>query len=108
MGVFELWKPFGMNIAFSSGAYLLGGFALIGGLVAIDFNKAFTAFHMIFFPGKDNWYFSWYEDQIIRILPKDFFMNCAILIFASIVLISLGCIASGLIPKYRARLAAED
>ena len=108
MGVFELWKPFGMNIAFSSGAYLLGGFALIGGLVAIDFNTAFTTFHKIFFPGKDNWYFSWYEDQIIRILPKDFFMNCAILIFASIILISLGCIASGLIPKYRARLAQED
>ena len=108
VGIFELWRPFGMNIAFSSGAYLLGGFAIIGGLVAIDFDKAFTIFHKIFFPGKDNWLFSWWEDEIIRILPQDFFMNCAILIFVSIVLLSLGCIASGLIPKYRKKLAEED
>ncbi len=107
-GVFELWRPFGMNIAFSSGAYLLGGFAIIGGLVAINFDAAFTVFHKIFFPGKDNWLFSWYEDEIIRILPQDFFMNCAILIFVSIVLLCLGCIASGLIQRYRAKLMEED
>lgn len=107
-GVFELWRPFGMNIAFSSGAYLLGGFAIIGGLVAINFDVAFTIFHKIFFPGKDNWLFSWYEDEIIRILPQDFFMNCAILIFVSIILLCVGCIASGLIPRARAKMAAED
>ena len=99
-GVFELWRPFGMNLAFCSGAYTLGGFALIGGLVAIDFDKAFDIFHQIFFPGKDNWLFSWYEDEIIRILPQDFFMNCAILIFVSIVLICLGCIFGSIIGKY--------
>ena len=75
VGIFELWRPFGMNITFCSGAYTLGGFALIGGLVALDFDTAFTIFHKIFFPGKDNWLFSWYEDAIIRILPQDFFMN---------------------------------
>ena len=99
--VFELWRPFGMNVLFCSGAYTLGGFALIGGLAALDFNKAFEIFHKIFFPGKDNWMFSWYEDEIIRILPQDFFMNCAILILCSIILLCLGCIAYGLIGKYR-------
>ena len=88
-GVFEIWRPFGMNIVFSSGAFTLGGFGIIGGLAALDFDKAFTVFHTLFFPGKSNWYFSWYEDQIIRILPQDFFMNCAILIFASIVLLCI-------------------
>ena len=99
-GVFELWRPFGMNIAFCSGAYTLTGFAIIGGLAALDFDAAFTVFHRIFFPGKDNWLFSWYEDEIIRILPQDFFMNCAILILVSIILICLGCIFGGLIGKY--------
>lgn len=106
--IFELWRPFGMNIIFSSGAYTLGGFALIGGLVAINFDVAFEIFHKIFFPGKDNWLFSWYKDAIIRILPQDFFMNCAILIFVSIVTLCLGCIGCGIIGKYKAkRLEAQ-
>ena len=97
-----------MNIIFSSGAYTLGGFALIGGLVAINFDVAFEIFHKIFFPGKDNWLFSWYKDAIIRILPQDFFMNCAILIFVSIVTLCLGCIGCGIIGKYKAkRLEAQ-
>ncbi|MBO7196182.1 MAG: TIGR01906 family membrane protein [Clostridia bacterium] len=100
-GIFELWRPFGMNIAFCSGAYTLGGFAVIGGLVAIDFDKAFTVFHKLFFPGKDNWLFSWYDDAVIRILPEAFFMNCAILIFTSIVALCLGCIAYGIIGKLK-------
>ena len=106
-GVYELWRPFGMNIAFSSGAYTLGGFALVGGLVALDFNTAFTIFHKIFFPGKDNWIFNPYTDGIIMILPQDFFMNCAILIFSSIILLCLGCICSGLLELYRAKLDNE-
>ena len=99
MGVFEVWRPFGMNILFSSGIYTLGGFLIVGGLCAIDFEKAFTIFHMIFFPGKDNWMFDWNEDQIIRALPQDFFMNCAILILASIVTLCLCCIIIGIIGK---------
>ncbi|MBQ7327319.1 MAG: DUF1461 domain-containing protein, partial [Clostridia bacterium] len=68
----------------------------------------FRIFHTIFFPGKDNWLFSWYEDEIIRILPQNFFMNCAILIFVSIVLLCLACIILSLIPRWRAKYAAED
>lgn len=100
---FELWRPFGMNIAFSSGVYTLCGFALIGGIVAIDFDKALTVFHGIFFPGKDNWLFDWNEDQIIRILPQNFFMNCAILIFVSIITLCIACIASGIVERIMAR-----
>ena len=107
LGIFDLWRPFGMNITFCSGAYTLGGFALIGGLVALDFDTAFTVFHKIFFPGKDNWLFNPYTDGIIMILPQDFFMNCAILIFSSIILLCAVCITSGLIERYRERLKKE-
>jgi integral membrane protein (TIGR01906 family) len=100
-GVFSLWRPFGMSIAFSSGAFTLGGFALIGGLAATDFDVAFTAFHKIFFPGKSNWQFSWFEDEIIRILPQDFFMNCAILILVSIISLCAAMIIFSIIGKKR-------
>ena len=39
---------------------------VIGALAAIDFDRAFVIFHSIFFPGKTNWVFDWYEDPIIR------------------------------------------
>ena len=63
---------------------------IIGALAAIDFDRAFTIFHTIFFPGKDNWLFDPAEDQIIKILPQTFFMNCAILILS---ILLLGCLA---------------
>ena len=65
-------------------------FVVIGGLAALDFDKAFVVFHSIFFPGKTNWIFDYNLDQIIRILPQDFFMNCGILILSVLL---LGCIA---------------
>ena len=85
IGVFEMRRPFGRSVIFSSGLFTLVGFGVIGGLCALDFDRAFTIFHKIFFPGKSNWLFSWWEDEIIRILPQDFFMNCAILILLSII-----------------------
>ena len=61
---------------------------VLGSLAALDFDRAFVIFHSLFFPGKDNWYFSWNADQIIRILPQVFFRNCAILIGAGVFLSS--------------------
>lgn len=63
---------------------------IIGGLAAIDFDRAFVIFHSIFFPGKSNWLFNWYDDQIIRVLPQEFFRNCAILIGAGLVTMAGG------------------
>ena len=98
-GVFELCHPFGKHVAFSSGLFTLTGFAVIGGLAATDFDRAFTIFHKLFFPGKSNWLFSWYEDEIIRILPQDFFMNCAILILVSIITLCILAIILGGVSK---------
>ncbi len=65
---------------------------IIGALAAIDFDRAFTAFHGVFFPGKDNWLFDPAADEIINVLPQEFFMNCAILIGTSVLVMSIGII----------------
>ena len=63
---------------------------MIGCLAALDFDRAFVIFHSIFFPGKTNWVFDWYRDPIIRVLPQDFFRNCAILIGMGLVAMAMG------------------
>ena len=57
-------------------------FAVIGALAALDFDRFFTIFHAVLFPGKDNWIFDPRLDPVILILPQEFFRNCAILILA--------------------------
>ena len=72
-------------------------FLTVGGLAALDFDRAFVVFHSIFFPGKDNWIFDWREDPIILFLPQDFFRNCAILILALLVVWCAVLIAADLL-----------
>lgn len=73
---------------------------VVGFLAALDFDRAFVVFHSIFFPGKDNWLFDWNRDQIIRVLPEVFFRNCAILIGASVLVLSAVIIMAEL-PAHR-------
>lgn len=80
----------GRGPAFWAGAGLGTVFLIVGVLAALDFDRAFVAFHALFFPGKDNWLFDPDVDQIINILPQAFFRDCAILILAVLV---LGCAA---------------
>ena len=63
---------------------------IIGALAALDFDRAFVVFHSIFFPGKTNWVFDWYADPIIRVLPQEFFMDCAILIGVGLITMAVG------------------
>ena len=100
-GVFELVRPFGFDATFFSGAGLLTVFSVIALLASIDFSRAFVIFHTLFFPGKDNWLFNPYTDKIILVLPQEFFMNCAILIVSSIILLSLTFIILGIIGKVK-------
>lgn len=65
---------------YTGSVLLLAATVIIGCLCAVDFDKAFVTFHHIFFPGKTNWIFSPNEDEIINVLPEEFFRNCAILI----------------------------
>lgn len=48
----------------------------------VDFESLFTAFHTLFFPGKDNWVFDYRYDQIILILPEDFWARTGALVAA--------------------------
>lgn len=88
---FTSWRPrrlWGRGPAFWAGAGLAAVFLVVGGLAALDFDRAFALFHTLFFPGKENWLFDPRTDEIINILPQTFFMNCALLILAVLV---LGC-----------------
>lgn len=84
----------GYGAGFWGAVGILTAVLTVGGLAALDFNTAFVIFHTIFFPGKDNWIFDWNRDQMIRVLPQQFFMNCAILIGAGILVFSLGTMAA--------------
>lgn len=97
--IFSLSRPFGFSFLLTCGAGTLIFFALLGALCALNFDKAFEIFHAIFFPGKDNWRFNPYRDEIILAMPQEFFMSCAILIASSIILISIGFIIYGIIEK---------
>ena len=62
---------------------------VIGTAAATNFDKAFTLFHTLFFPGKDNWVLYANVDPIIRIMPEEFFRNCAIVILGIIVVVTI-------------------
>ncbi len=80
----------GHTPGFWSAVGLGATFLTVGGLAALDFDRAFVVFHKLFFPGKDNWMFSSISDPVINMLPAEFFRNCAILILA---LILISCTA---------------
>lgn len=56
--------------------------SLLGIFMSINFEKTFIIFHKIFFPGNNDWIFDPVTDPVINILPEDFFMHCAIMIIA--------------------------
>ena len=78
------------------------GLVLIASLI-LGFNKCFNIFHNIFFLGKSNWILDPDVDEIIDILPKKYFMDCAIL-----VLFIIGIISLIIIIKEKRRLHEKD
>ncbi|MCI8688013.1 MAG: TIGR01906 family membrane protein [Lawsonibacter sp.] len=86
----------GRGPGFWAAAGLGASFLLVGGLAALDFDRAFVIFHSLFFPGKDNWIFDWHTDPIILFLPQDFFRSCAILILALLLVWCAALIAADL------------
>lgn len=82
-----------------------GGFATVlllssvGVYAAIDFDGLFTLFHKTFFPGKDNWIFDYRKDEIIKILPEEFFLVCAVFIISLAVILSIVAIVVGFIRR---------
>lgn len=101
LGKIKLARPGGFTLSFYAGIGTLSLCAILGILIASDFSTAFTVFHKMFFPGKTNWLFNPNKDPIVLFLPQKFFMNCAILIGSSIVLISITLIVKGIVSKKR-------
>jgi integral membrane protein (TIGR01906 family) len=79
-------------------------FLVLGGLAALDFDRAFVLFHAIFFPGKENWLFDWQTDPVILILPEEFFRNCALLILGLLLVWCAALIAADLWAGKKARI----
>lgn len=88
----------GYGCSFWAGCGLLAVFTLVGILGALDFQRAFAAFHRLFFPGKTNWLFDPRTDEIITILPEAYFRDCAILALAVLAV----CVAAYLVLGRRA------
>ncbi len=92
-----------LGFEYWTGKYLLIGAVALGLVVLLSFDAAFEAFHSFLFPGKTDWRLDGGTDQIIRILPSEFFMSCAALIFAVLILSSAALITVGRLRK-RSRL----
>ena len=86
-------------MAFVSAISVLAIIIILFAIVSINFEKAFVIFHKIFFAGKDNWTFDPRFDEIITVLPQEFFMNCAIFIGVGIIALSVGIIIFQIVNK---------
>lgn len=80
-------KPFYLKWA---SWFMVGIPAIIGVLIAMNWNRVFVLFHELMF-ANDYWLFDPNTDPIIRLLPDGYFMHCAILILALVVLFSIIC-----------------
>ena len=73
--------------------------AILGIACAISFTETFIFLHKIFFVGKTNWSFKPSQDPIIRLLPNQFFSNCAIFIFSAIIIFSAAILLYEFLPR---------
>lgn len=96
-------RLFGHTPGFWSAIGLSATLLTIGGLAVADFDRAFTLFHKLFFPGKDNWFFDPLTDPVVMILPEEFFRNCAILILVLVILISIALIVNDSILRNKGK-----
>lgn len=74
-----------------AGVLTVGLPAVLGVLIALNWQRVFVLFHEIVFRN-DYWIFDAATDPVITILPNEFFMHCALLILALVVLGSLICL----------------
>lgn len=65
--------------------------AALGVLIALNWETVFVLFHKIVFHN-NYWIFDAATDPVITILPDTFFMHCALMILALVVLGSIICL----------------
>ena len=86
--------------AFRGAAGMSAALAFTGAAAAADFGRAFTVFHTLFFPGRDNWVFDPAADPVILIMPEAFFRSCAVLILAVMLISAAAIIISDMKKGY--------
>ena len=79
----------GHTAQFWRGVNTLVMFVMLAVLGSINFSRFFVIFHHVFFPGKTNWIFYPDKDEIINVLPEEYFRNCAIAIVAVLVILAV-------------------
>lgn len=99
--LFQTLRPDKFSPAFPAAVSAITLQIIIGLLASLDFDRAFIVFHKVFFPNKENWIFNPRTDEIIKVLPQTFFMNCALLIGASILTLSAATIIFEICRKKR-------
>lgn len=75
---------------------------VLAALVAVCWDKVFVIFHKLFFRN-DYWLFDSSTDPVITILPDEFFMHCALLIFGGILFGAAVCAVLYAILRRRKR-----
>ncbi len=91
----------GISSVSYGGMFTLLIMAIVGIFAAIDFDKLFNLFHAVFFPGKGNWIFDERTEQIINILPEEFFAICAGFIVGLVAIFSVVSITIGVVHKVK-------
>lgn len=89
-GVFVMWKKKEYLYLKYTGILAVALPAVVGSLVAMNWQKAFVLFHEIAFDN-DFWLFDPATDPVIRMLPDTFFFHCAVMILGGVVAGSLVC-----------------
>ena len=87
----ELLRPvslLGQSPLTLGGALTVLSLAAVGIFALADFDRLFTLFHKIAFPGKENWLFDPAKDEMINILPESFFLACALFIVIGALLLA--------------------
>lgn len=81
--------------------------AALGIFIAANWEQAFVTFHHIFF-SNDYWIFDPAKDAIITVLPDTFFMHCAIMILALVILGSIICAVCYVVAGRRQKTHVEN
>ncbi len=90
LGIFSLKKQKPVYLKLTS-VLTLALPALLGALIALNWDRFFVLFHKLFF-NNDYWIFDAATDPIILLLPDGFFMHCALMILALLLIASLACL----------------
>lgn len=76
-------------------------------LVAAFWDQVFVIFHKLFF-NNDYWIFNPSTDPVITILPDEFFLHCALMIFGGVLLGAVVCMVVYLVLKHRTKRQSEE